>query len=431
MKLFYRNRVHPFRSKGLFVFLQILRDAYPDWVEMARVETQLPGIHARQLARFIDLLEAADFKLVRYETKTRGRFQLAVKPELIHFSEVQDVIPPKKIPKIISFTPDTAPPLSVFQESAWVVWVVSLLHSTQALHDGHLSGNEGALAHLDAAEIACKSLPLWAVSVVHIRRAFVLERESRYREAAFWLRRIDTAVRRGHAHPAAKASAQLVRAKILYNQARYAEAERLLNLPLEQAANHHPNWLNMNALISGRKLLTCNAQDAPALLAHTLATLAEAIGYVFLTRGDISLLDGLCFNFANNLLRGIKREVIPESCADTAMQWLAANLLACRKLGIGDDSIFASLLLIDASLDHQHSINKWPKVLRSEITTCGDLNSLLSQALIQARRTGNRLEVAQCLIRQLRLAISLDDAKQAYFEAIEIFIEGSFEKRVG
>ena len=111
MKLLYREQPYPFRSRGLFLFLRILQDAYPGWVELAAIEIRLPGISPRQLARFVDLLEAAGLPLVRYETKTRGRFRLAVEPASIAFSGDQ-VPPPETTPVVpVLFTP-IAPPVS-------------------------------------------------------------------------------------------------------------------------------------------------------------------------------------------------------------------------------------------------------------------------------------------------------------------------------
>ena len=422
MQLLYQNRAYSFRSRGLFLFLRLLQEAYPGWVDLAGIRQHMPGIDPRQLARFIDLLEAKDLPLVCCETKTRGRFRLVVAPELVDLSGNQ-----ASHVEVSSIAPVLSPPvdafrLSDYQNEAWVAWVVALVHSTQALHSGHLSGNDSALDHLGAAEAATKTLPLWTVSIVHVRRAHVLERASRYREAAFWLRRVDTAVRQGCTHPATQGRAQLVRAKMRYDQARYDEAERVLGLP-ESAGYRCPHRLNMNALISGRKFLSANGPDSPLLLAQTLAALAEALGYVFLWHSDTSLLDALCYNFGNNLLRGIKRGLIPKACADTVMQWLATNMLVCRKLGVGEDSILANLLLIDVGLEHGNSVERWPQLLRYGADFYGDLGVLLTKTLKQARQTGNRLEIAQCLRRQVKLAASSDEAARAYFEAVALFGE--------
>ena len=390
-------------------------------MDVASIENFLPGIDPRQLARFVDLLETADLPLLRYETKTRGRFQLAVNPESILFSgNLEEGAKTISAASPLCF-PIVATSLSVYQNEAWVAWFVALMHSLLALQCGQLSGEAGALSHLDIAETASASLPLWTASIVHVRRAIVLERAFRFREAASVLRRVDTAARLGYAHPDARARAQLVRAKMRYAEARYSDAEHFLELSTGPKSSHDPYWLNMNALIYGRKFLTANDEDASAFLGQTLSALVEALGGVFLGYGDTSLLDALCYNFGNNLLRGIKRGLIPETCSDTVMQWLACNMLVCRKLGIGDDSVLASLLLIDVGLEHGYAVTQWPQLLCSGLNFPGDIGELLSATLAQARLTGNRLEIAQCLRRKIKLATSSEEARFAYFEAVELF----------
>lgn len=421
MKLHYQQRDYAFRSPGLFVFLQLLRDAYPEWVDRAAIENRMPGVDPRQLARFVDLLDAAQLPLLRYETKTRGRYRLAVAPDSIGFSGDQladdDTAPVGALPS------GEAAPLAVYQDDAWVLWMVALLHSALAVHSGHLCGEDGALDHLDTAEAAAATLPPWTASVVHLRRAFTLARASRYREAARSLRRVDTAVRHGDAHPACQGAAQLVRAKIRYDQARYDAVEHLLNQPQPAIAQHCPHWLNMGALLNGQKFLAADDCTAPALLAATLAALAQAFGYVFLWQGDSALFDALCYNFANNLLRGVRRGLLPSDSADTVMQWLAANILVCRKLGIGEDSVLVNLLLIDVAIENGKSLGQWPQLRRYGNDFCGNLAALLEKTLAQAKHTGNGLEIAQCLRRQVLLSDSAAGAENAYLEAAALFVE--------
>ena len=426
MKLHYQQRAYAFRSPGLLVFLRLLQDAYPDWVDKATIESRMPGVDPRQLARFVELLEAAELPLLRYETKTRGRFRLAVAPDSIEFCG--DQLADEASASAGAPMSGEAAPLAAYQNDAWVLWVVALLHSALAVHGGHLCGENGALDHLDTAEAAAATLPSWTRSVVHLRRAFTLARASRYREAARSLRRVDTAVRHGDAHPACQAAARLVRAKIRYDQARYDAAQHILDQPQPAVDQHCPHWLNMGALLSGRKFLAADDSAAPTLLAGTLAALAEAFGYIFLWQGDSSLLDALCYNFANNLLRGIKRGLLPDACADTVMQWLAANLLVCRKLGIGEDSILVNLLLIDVAMANGNSLGQWPQLQRYGADFCGNLASLLDKTLAQARLIGNGLEIAQCLRRRIQLSISAEDAEEAYLEAVALFGEQGKKK---
>lgn len=421
MKLHYQQRDYTFRSPGLFVFLRLLQDAYPDWIDKAAIERRMPGVDPRQLARFVDLLEAAQLPLLRYETKTRGRYRLAVAPDSIALLGDQPADEAGE-PATAPATEETAA-LAVYQNDAWVLWMVALLHSALAVHSGHLCGEDGALDHLETAEAAAATLPPWTASVVHLRRAFTLARASRHREAARALRRVDTAVRHGNAHPACQAGARLVRAKIRYDQARYDAVEQLLKQPQPVLDQHCPHWLNMGALLNGQKFLAADDNAAPALLAATLAALAQAFGYVFLWQGDSSLFDALCYNFANNLLRGVKRGVLPGTAADTVMQWLAANILVCRKLGIGEDSILVNLLLVDVAMENGNSLGQWPQLERYGSDFCGNLATLLEKTLAQARHIGNGLEIAQCLRRQVLLSDSAEAGENAYLEAIALFAE--------
>ena len=50
MKLHYQQRAYAFRSPGLFVFLRLLQNAYPGWVDKAAIENRMPGVDPRQLA---------------------------------------------------------------------------------------------------------------------------------------------------------------------------------------------------------------------------------------------------------------------------------------------------------------------------------------------------------------------------------------------
>lgn len=427
MKLLYRERAYPFRSRGLFLFLRILKDAYPGWVDLAGIEARLPGVNPRQLARFIDLLKAEELPLVAFETKTRGRYRLAVEPGEIAFegasglSAPAENLPPRPTPPLSAAT--DAATLDMLTSESWIEWVLALVHAHITLQSGRISGEGGALGYLDMAEAAAQGLPPWASSVIQVRRAQALARESRYREAAFCLRQVETSARNGMAHPAALSRARLVKAKIRYDQARFAEAAQLLGASAAETAAPCSHALNLRALLLGREFMAAGGDEAPRLLAQTLSTLAEALGNVFLGYGDSSMLDALTFNFGNSLLRSVKKGVLPESSTETVMEWLATNQLVNRKLGIGDDSVLAYLLLVDVGLDHGYHPLHWPPILRRSLKLPGTLDGLLELALAEARQMGNRLEIAQCLRRKVRLAINAQTARDAYFEARPLFLD--------
>lgn len=421
MELHYRDRCCHFRSPGLCRFIDTLRQAYPDWVDLATLRQALPGIAPRQLARFVDRLEAEGLPLLHYETKTRGPYRLAVAPDTLCIAAMPT--PPRSGAAIPSPGTAVAGTLETCCREAWIAWLLALIRATLALNDGHLAEPDGALDCLDEAARAARQLPAWADSIVIVRRANALERLSRYREASACLRRADTLRRHGYPHPGVGQRVHLIRAKIRYSQGRFAEAETSLTAARGQGDADSPGWLNMRALLSGRQIPGAKPDDARSLLAASLSDLLEAIGHIFLWNGDSSLLDALCFNVGNNLLRGVRHGVLAPDCADLAMQWLAANQLVCRKLGIGDDSILINLLLVDVGLDHGYSIEHWPSLLQGQLNHAGDLVQLLADSLHQARKSGNRLEIAECLRRQMRLSTDPAAAEQACREAMELFRE--------
>lgn len=208
-----------------------------------------------------------------------------------------------------------------------------------------------------------------------------------------------------------------------YDQARYDEADSLITSLPRLGELHCPYRLNMEALLAGQKFLTADDTEAPGLLTKALAALAKAIGHVFLWKGDSSLLDALCYGFGNNILRGVRRGFLPVSCTATAMQWLAANQLACRKLGIGEDSVKTNLLLLDAGLEHGYAPDSWPPLLRQSLQVHGGPAQLLAASLERARKTGHRLDIAHCLRRQMWLASSESAARQPFLDASELYME--------
>ncbi|MBI3286077.1 MAG: hypothetical protein HYZ65_14675 [Burkholderiales bacterium] len=413
MRFTYCGKTYTFRSAGLLRFLRILKDAHPEKLDLATLQMRMPGTAPRQIARFIDLLEAQSLALVAYQTKTRGSYFLNVDPVTLEMGDAVSALTPS-----VSSAPMSYEGLAVYQKTEWVEWTVALAQSILSSQCGDFSK---VCDYLDIAEGAASSLPAWTLSVVYARRVHQYERESRYREAAHCLRRIETAARDGLAHPGALTRARLSRAKMRYDQGRLDDAERILASCRSMEGARDPMWLNFNALLHGRRFLKSKTDGD--LLAKTFAALSESLGYVFLLQGDISLLNALSYNFGNNILRGVQAGLFSQKCSDIVLQWLAANLLICRKFGVGEDSILSNLLIVDVALEFGMHTGRWPALLHQEIKMLEGLEAFLNQSLLSARAMGNRLEIAQCLRRQARLAKNSVDAKSAHREAMELFAE--------
>ena len=156
-------------------------------------------------------------------------------------------------------------------------------------------------------------------------------------------------------------------------------------------------------------------------LALALESWLRAFGAALL-RGETTLLDPLCYNLANNLLRGVARRVLP-AAADTALRWLAADTILCRKFGIGGDSVLSHLLLVDAGLEHGYLPESWPAVLRDDLNLPRTLDGILAKAIDRARRSDMPLEMALCFKRKVLLTRSRETARAAFDEAAALLRE--------
>lgn len=417
MEVSYCGQSYRLRSAGLFRFLSLLHGNGLAWVDLAAIDGVLPGIAPRQLARFIDTLDALHLPLVHYETKTRGRYRLAVPAEALVFNAGAVVGEAGDVPRQLG----GAEPIAACDgfgllDENWLVWTIALVHAMLQMSEGRLFNETGAQASVDVAAGACHTLPAWTKSVVDLRRVLILGKQSNLREALHSIRRVNTALRAGRAHPGVGRRARLVHAKMYYDRGLYARAERRLgNISPQPCLD--AGALNMRALLNGQRFLAASPAKAFNFLSMVFSDLTEALGEVFLGNADSGMLDCLTFNIGNNILRGVHKGIFPPTAADIALQWFACNRLVCRKFGIGDDSVLVDLLLVDVGAEFGYSITHWPAAL-ADIES---LDELLTQALIHARQTGNRMEIGECLLRQVRYAPSAGASDAAFYEAMDIF----------
>lgn len=402
------------------VFLGAIRDAWPEAVNFAAMEKHMPAITTRQLARFIDLLESRNLYLVEYGTKTRGPFRLSCSPQEVRIvGTPRSTVQTQTLPQNHHWLPSC----EELTDKHWIDWVLAMQQAILALQDGNFDGEQGVFAALSHAGNCLGNLPRWCLGPVLAREAHALIRCSRHREASYCLRRASSEVRLGYAHPALAERIALTYAKMLFDSARLDRAE----LKLAEARAAHPPVspavLNMEALLSGKRIATASPADAKNRLTNTLKLLAEAFGHILLGNGDATQLDALSFNFGNNLWRGVEHRILGSEEADTAMRWLAANMFICKKQGIGDDSILVNLLIFDIGIRHGYQISNWPTVLRQVLNNASAPDALLADSLQRARRQGNRLEIAECRMRQAGRQAGSDDGRLAFIEARELFQE--------
>lgn len=422
MLLTYAGRQHRFGSQRLAEFLALLREAHPSWVDFATLSRQLPGLSPRQLARFVNRLDAAGLPLVVATTKTRGPFCLAVAPETLGLPAwCGRAVVGRPMAAAEALPAPAHLPLDALVREAWVDWAIALLQARIRQRRGSDNGFADCLALLATAEAAASQLPPLAGDVVRVRHAQVLARAGRHREAGFALRRVNTAVRAGLADPLVRAAACQIRAKSHYDRNQLVEAERLaIAAPPDPPT---PQSLNLQALLAGRGALQAGPEAASGLLAQALSLLIRALASVLLGYGDDGLLDALSFNFANNLDRCLELGMLPANAGDTVLAWLAANAAICRELGVGGDSVLAELKVVEASQRYGRWPTRWP----AGVVMPAGPRQLLVEAEAKARRSGNALEIAECLRLRACLTANATSARLLYFEAMDLLRE--FDRR--
>jgi hypothetical protein len=426
MSINYLGSTYTFRSQGLLTFLRFLVERHPAPVCYADLQLRFPSLTPRQIARYIDAIEAHEglHGVVTYRTKTRGPFYLNVASAALEFEHTGVQIPAPVATSSVQPQADLGR-LAQCLLPAWVDWVHGLLLATLSLSRLHNSDQVDAYDFLDAAAIAAEQLPPWAGLIVMTCRAHHLERESRYREAHYILRKIASAASDGYVKPSVLSRAHLCRAKIQYDQGRYQESEKTL----QSIANHNysapPAWLNVHALNLGQKFNLSKATRAEqeALLLETLSTFLEAIGDIFMLYGDSKSLDALSFNFGNNLLRAIRKKLLPESHVQTVLDWFALNLLICKQMATGNDSVYTHLLVVDVLEEFPIEVEQLPVELREIAQSRVKRENYLKKNLTLARVSGNRPEVAECLLRIGKITLNADFAHHCFKEASEIASE--------
>ncbi|WP_395007893.1 hypothetical protein [Undibacterium sp.] len=426
MSINYLGKTYTFRSQGLLAFLRFLVGKHPNPVCYADLQLRFTGLTPRQIARYIDAIEAHDGLLgvVTYRTKTRGPFHLNAESTALQFKKPAIQTPMTVASSRVQHQVESAT-LSQCLSPAWVDWVRGLLLATLGLNRLHNSDQVDAFGFLDMATIAAEQLPPWAGFIVMNCRAHHLERESRYREAHYILRKITSAASDGFVKPSILSRAHLCRAKIQYDQGRYQDSEKTLMSLANDSYSAPPAWLNVHALNLGQKFNQSKAAppEQEAHLSEILSTFLEAIGDTFMLYGDSRTLDALSFNFGNNLLRAIRKKLLPDSHVQTVLDWFVLNLLICNRMAIGNDSIYTHLLIVDVLEEFSVNVERLPIELRDLAQSRAKRENYLKKNLSLARISGNRPEIAECLLRIGKITLNTEFAHSCFKEACEIASE--------
>lgn len=422
--LHFQGQAHRFRSKDLLHFLRLIHCNHPQVTKLQDIKQSFPSISGKQLARYIETLEERGLALLNYQTKTRGPYQLKVAHQTLQLPHLETIAGAESAhTKSLETSFLKALNLNDFLNPAWIEWINNLLQSNLCLQSAKFSyEDDGNFRFLQQAENAALKLPSWAKLVVDVCHAHHLERASRYRDASKYLKRIEKAALHQHIPPIILARARLCRAKILYDQGRYQDSQAALNDVQILSTHFPPLWRNMQGLLNGQRLnqSTTNSAQTSHDLDHALLSFLEGMTDIFMHNGDYSILDALSFNYANNLYRAIKKSLVGTEHMKTVLHWFLLNILICREVGIGDHSIYTHLLIVDMIDEFKLSKSKLPEPLMNLLDTPARRRQYLQRYLNIARKSGNRLEIAECLMRMGQRAEQAEQAQTYFDEAMEL-----------
>lgn len=191
------------RSKGIIAFVCLLlwkKRIQPEsaWVGIYELSHILPTTYGRQMLRYIDTLADIGFPM-EYESKTRGRYRLALPPEQVKVDVDEDVLE-----RIIGIAPgaSTAAPFALaggrdnLPESLRILESFSKLNLAQLqFYDGNLGGEANHAYHLFLCESETAP-PGWR-GIALLQLAKTSCRLNRYDEALAALLRLSKLLRGG------------------------------------------------------------------------------------------------------------------------------------------------------------------------------------------------------------------------------------------
>ncbi len=416
------------RSPGLIKFVAFLawrsRKADSCWVGLSELGPVLGAVHPRQMQRFLDALTTAELPLVDFESRTRGRWRLAC--------SVSDA----------SFDLDEETALRCYlnQEQLgtigagigqdWLQFNDRLLVMMGGIlsfdHDFH--GGELAVAHDIARFCALDKeggVRADLAAVALFRVAQCCSQESLFDEAKATLRALESTISQGEVHiPGLAGRALLLKAKISLNQGRVLEANAILDsFDLKNCQDTYTlgRYYNMKGLLAYKKLcleLNVNESD-PSLKTMPWPRTLEILGYyrqaiIFETAvSDYQGTQSTAFNIGNLLMFAYRQIAVPdaEMVLERGIGWIAQCEIVCNKFGVGGDSIWSRLALIDIALLPEVGFERIKRAAGDLYKNFSDLREMAEDALAETRRMKNRLEEEEAL--RLLSAIEKADVRLA------------------
>lgn len=401
------------RSSGLIKFVAFLawrsRKAASSWVGLSELGPILGAIHPRQVQRFLDTLNDAALPIVDFESRTRGRWRLTQSVMEVSFDLDEDALRLYFNQKQLEIVgPEIDRNWLQFNDRL-LLMMGGILSFDHDFHGGELAAARNVARWCANDEVAGAHADLAAIALFRVAQC--CSQESLFDEAKAALRALEGMVSQGKVHiPGLAERALLLKAKIFLNQGKIIEANSILeslNLKNCQDAFTLGRYYNMKGLLGYKKLqLAQNIEEnVPSSEIIPWPQVLEILGYyrqaiIFETAvSDYQGTQSTAFNIGNLLLFAYRRRAAPDPdlVLERGIGWIAQCEIICNKFGVGGDSIWSRLALIDIALLPGVGFERMNHATGNLYKSVSKLRELAEEALAETRRMKNRLEEAEAL----------------------------------
>jgi len=411
-------RVLSTRSRALLVFAcclvrkQRIQPNAP-WVGIEELRGSLPSVHGKQMQRFVDALTEIQFP-IEYESKTRGRYRLAVPAEQVLFdvdeNGLEKFIGARALPSVVASAGKTLPS---GESDLLLASLGRISLADSQYHDGNLDNGSNHAYEIWRREAETAQPEFKAIALLKFAR--VCRRLHRYNEAQAALRSLCKMVRSGEvARSTLEYKAQLCLAMLRYDQGRIDEARAITEkLDMRACADDSAlgEYYNLMGLLAGYDMRTRHqaaidscvppeADELPALLEIAAHYYRQALTMIASTN-DYQAMQSTCFNLGNIYLHAYRAQFpMPdrEGLLDQGIRWVAQCEFICSKFGVGMDSVWGRIVLLKAALDGGLGLGDLNRLTDGMFKNYIDLDDMALAVLVETARVGNRLEQAATLM---------------------------------
>lgn len=231
---------------------------------------------------------------------------------------------------------------------------------------------------------------------------------------------------------------ELARAKIFFDRGFLQQASAILeSLPMHDCRDMHTlaQYHNLAGLFIHRRLrmdresgVVFSSEMLTEWLYSSLAHYQRGlVSHLFLN--DYHGVQASCFNIGNLFAFIHKQHLLPEKNIPTleqAIHWLSLSEVICNKQGVGGESVWAMLVLVDIGISNSIPLEKLKEMTANLFQQFSSYLHIAKRLYVEAENIGNRLEIAESLQMLARLFAQEGDmasARDNAEKAMDLYLE--------